>query len=376
MVLGDLKVVDFSWSVPGPLCSLYLADMGAQVVRIESSVQPEAFRSFAPLDGDSSYSHRYLNRNKDCIAVDLKSPEDAALVRKLVDEADILIEQFRPGTMDRLGFGYDQVRKSNPGLIYCSISGYGQTGEYSRRAGHDINYFSLAGAAEGQAASGQAPAPLSFAVADVAGGLHGVIGILMALRHRDQTGKGQHVDVGMTDAIWAMNAVSGPAGLNGNCEKNEAVSLLNGSSFYNYYRTSDDRYLAVGSLEEKFRRGLCEALGREDLLPLALEQTDLFHQELVGIFREKPLESWMKLFADRDVCVDPVLSIAEAGTHPHFVTRKSVVNVPHTDGDQRQFAHPVRYSALAPRYRFAGKDAGEDTEEYRKRYNRKSSTTS
>lgn len=371
MVLRGLKVIDFSWSVPGPYCSLYLADMGAHVVRIESAVQPEIFRSLAPLDGQSSYNHRYLNRNKDCVAVDLRNEEDAAIVRNMIREADILIEQFRPGVMERLGFDYETLKILNPGLIYCSITGYGQTGAYSQRAGHDINYFALCGATSSQITVDVPPAPLSFAVADVAGGgLHAVIGIMMALRHRDQTGEGQQVDVSMTDAVWAMNAVAGPAELDGNGDENEAVALLNGSSLYNYYETRDGRFLAVGSIEEKFRRGLCTALGREDLLPLALNGDDLapFCQALRDIFCTEDLAFWQDLFSQYDVCVEPVLSIGEAAAHDHFISRKSVVDVPSEKGMRKQFSHPVRYSAIKPEYRHAGKDLGRDTASYKSKY--------
>ncbi|MBL4802382.1 MAG: CoA transferase [Emcibacter sp.] len=371
MVLGGLKVIDFSWSVPGPYCSLYLADMGANVVRIESAVQPEIFRNLAPMDGKSSYCHRYLNRNKDCIAVDLRNEEDATIVRNMLREADILIEQFRPGVMERLGFGYEALRALNPALIYCSISGYGQSGTYSQRAGHDINYFALSGVAASQMRPAVPPMPLSYVVADVAGGgLHGVIGIMMALRHRDQTGEGQHVDVSMTDAVWAMNAVAGPAALDGNEDENDAIAMLNGSSVYNYYETKDGRFLAVGSIEEKFRWGLCEALGREDLEALALQSEDHrpFCQALKEIFYTEDLIYWQALFRKYDVCVEPVLSIAEAASHEHFVTRGSVVDVPFGGDMRKQFSHPIRYSAIKPDYRHAGKDQGSDTEAYKRKY--------
>ena len=208
--LASLKVLDFSTLLPGPFASLLLADMGAEVLRIESPTRMDLLRVLPPHDQGVSASHAYLNRNKRSLALDLKQPEALEVIKQLLQDYDIVLEQFRPGVMERLGLGYEALKAINPKLIYVSITGYGQTGPYKDRAGHDINYLALAGLASytGRAESG--PLPLGMQVADVAGGsLHGVIGLLAAVIARQQTGLGQHLDVSMTDCAFSLNAMAG-----------------------------------------------------------------------------------------------------------------------------------------------------------------------
>jgi crotonobetainyl-CoA:carnitine CoA-transferase CaiB-like acyl-CoA transferase len=198
--LASLKVLDFSTLLPGPFASLLLADMGAEVLRIESPTRPDLLRNLPPHDHGMSTGHAYLNRNKRSLALDLKQPQAVEVVKRLVAEYDIVLEQFRPGVMDRLGIGYDALKAINPRLIYVAITGYGQTGPLRERAGHDINYLALSGVASYTGRQGDGPLPLGVQVADVAGGsLHGVIGLLAAVVARQQTGQGQYVDVSMTD---------------------------------------------------------------------------------------------------------------------------------------------------------------------------------
>src|SRR5690606_2498274 len=192
--------LDFSALLPGPFGTMLLADMGAEVVRLESPGRPDMVRALPPMEDNISACHAYLNRSKKSLAVDLKKPAGVEIVKKLVQEYDIVVEQFRPGVMDRLGVGYEALRAANPRVIYCAITGYGQDGPYKDRAGHDMNYLSIAGITgyNGRKASG--PAPINVQVADVAGGsFHAVMGILAAVIHREKTGEGQFVDISMTD---------------------------------------------------------------------------------------------------------------------------------------------------------------------------------
>ena len=277
--LSSLKILDFSTLLPGPFASLLLADMGAEVLRIESPSRVDLTRVLPPHVDGVSASHAYLNRNKRCISLDLKSPAAVEVVKKLVSEYDIVLEQFRPGVMDKLGVGYAALKAINPQLIYVSITGYGQTGPYKDRAGHDINYLALSGVASytGRAESG--PLPLGVQVADIAGGsLHGVVGLLAAVVQRQVTGQGQQVDISMTDCAFSLNAMAGAGYLAAGEEPQMQGNALNGGSFYDYYASRDGQWFAVGSLEPQFMLQLCAAIGRPELAKWGLrpdKQTEL-----------------------------------------------------------------------------------------------------
>lgn len=353
-MLRGLRVVDFSWSLPGPYASLYLADLGAHVVRVEARPHPELFRSWPPCDEHGrSFAHHYVNRGKQTVSLDLRDEADLEVARGLVMQSDVLIEQFRPGVMARFGLGFDACRALNRRLVYCSITGYGQTGPYRDRAGHDLNYLALSGAASALRAAGQPPSLSALPLADLAGGsLHAVFGVLAALWHRDGpsgTGEGQFVDVSMTDAMFALNALAAPAALNHDASGQTRPGPLDGGSHYGYYRTSDDRYMAVAGLEPKFRLALCQALERADLAPLALddaaEAQDRFRTELERIFRTRTQRQWVERFANVDACAEPVLDPREAAEHPQLLARGCAVTITSDGLALRQPAHPVRYSA-------------------------------
>ena len=365
--LSSLKVLDFSTLLPGPFASLLLADMGAEVLRIESPTRVDLTRILPPHVDGVSASHAYLNRNKRCISLDLKSPAAVEVVKKLVAEYDIVLEQFRPGVMDKLGVGYEALKAINPKLIYVSITGYGQTGPYKDRAGHDINYLALAGLAShtGRAESG--PLPLGMQVADIAGGsLHGVVGLLAAVVQRQVTGQGQMVDVSMTDCAFSLNAMAGAAYLAAGEEPGMEGNALNGGSFYDYYRTRDGQWFSVGSLEPQFMLQLCTALGRPELAKWGLrpdKQVEL-KNELAIEFEKGDAAHWRELFAGLDACVEPMLTFAESVAHPHIKARELVVEVPR-DGKpaQRQIASPIKFSDGLPAPRYIGAPIGAHNEE-------------
>ena len=295
-MLSDIKVLDLSTLLPGPYASMMLADLGAQVLRVESPDRVDLVRELAPKIGSSSAAHQYLNRSKRSIALDLKQPEAIDILHLLVAEHDIVLEQFRPGVMERLGLGYQALKAINPKLIYCSITGYGQTGPYRDRAGHDLNYLALSGVSSYSHRQGQAPLPLGIQVADIAGGsLHSVIGILAALHHRQKTGAGQHIDISMTDAAFALNGMSGAGYLGGQVEPQAEADLLNGGSFYDYYATQDGRYLSVASLEPKFFSGLCDLLNQPQLKTLGAGPEDQaqIKATLSDIFPQHSFARWL-----------------------------------------------------------------------------------
>ncbi|WP_278959089.1 CaiB/BaiF CoA transferase family protein [Aquipseudomonas alcaligenes] len=365
--LSSLKVLDFSTLLPGPFASLLLADLGAEVLRIESPTRMDLVRVLPPHVDGVSASHAYLNRNKRSLALDLKKPESLEVVRRLVAEYDIVLEQFRPGVMDKLGLGYEALKAINPRLIYVSITGYGQTGPYKDRAGHDLNYLALSGLASYTGRRDSGPLPLGMQVADIAGGsLHGVIGLLAAVIARHSTGQGQHVDISMTDCAFSLHAMAGAGFLAAGQEPDMENQALNGGSFYDYYRTRDGRWLSVGSLEPQFMQQFCAAIGRPELAALGLSPKDqkALKREIEIEIEKHDLVDWQQRFAALDACVEPVLKLSEAVEHPQLKARGVVTEVPREGrAVQRQLACPIRFSAGLEPPRHIGVAVGAHSEE-------------
>ena len=365
--LSSLKILDFSTLLPGPFASLLLADMGAEVLRVESPSRMDLVRVLPPYDGGVSASHAYLNRNKRSIALDLKQAE--ALVKQLVLEYDIVLEQFRPGVMDKLGVGYAALKAINPGLIYVSITGYGQTGPYRDRAGHDINYLALAGVASYTGRRDSGPLPLGIQAADIAGGsLHGVIGLLAAVIQRQATGQGQQVDISMTDCAFSLNGMAGAGFLAAGVEPQMENQALNGGSFYDYYRSRDGRWFAVGSLEPQFMQQFCAAIGRPELASRGLstkpDEQRALKREIEIEFEKRDFAEWSQLFAELDACVEPMLNLSEAVEHPQLKARQLVTTVPRGDqAPQQQIACPIKFSAGLPAPRHIGAALGQHTDQ-------------
>lgn len=364
--LQSLKVLDFSTLFPGPYATMMLADMGADVLRVEAPGRLDLTRVMPPHDDGVSTAHTYLNRGKRSLGLNLKDAASVETVKQLVGEYDVVVEQFRPGVMDRLGIGYEALKAVNPRLIYCAITGYGQTGPYKDRAGHDINYLALAGVSSHCGRQDSGPPPMGIQIADVAGGSHhAVMGILAAVIHRQQTGEGQFVDISMTDAAFALNAMAGAACLAGGVEQTPESALLNGGSFYDYYQTADGRWLSVGSLEPQFLARLCEVIGKPELQSFGLSQNPDHQQALKSALKEaiaeKALAEWQAVFAGQDACVEPVLTVSEAAEHPQLKARDMVIEVPKGDGrTQRQIGHPIKFEKTGCESRYTGKVLGAD----------------
>jgi alpha-methylacyl-CoA racemase len=367
--LANLKILDFTTLVPGPFATMMLADMGAEVLRIESPTRPDLLRNMPPFADGQSTAHGTLNRNKRSIALDLKNPEAVAIAKRLVEDYDIVIEQFRPGVMQRLGLGYEQLHEINPKLIYCSVTGYGQTGPYRDRAGHDNNYLSISGL-NGYSGRGSDRTPImGMPVADIAGGsLHAVIGILAAVNQRHISGEGQQIDISMTDAMFSLNALFGSTYLSAGVEPTSGSMSLNGGSFYDYYQTSDNRYLSIGSLEPQFFQVLCQTLGDDELLTLANQQDSetqkALRAKLDTIIATKTLAQWREIFKDREACVEPVLTFAEACEYQDSAQREMIVDVKTPNGgSQRQVGSALKLSKSAPEYGVSGGAIGQHSSE-------------
>ncbi len=351
--LSGLKVLDLSRLLPGPYASLVLADLGATVDKVEEPGTGDYTRHMPPMKDDTSALFLGLNRNKRSLALDLKTPAGVATLKALVKHYDVLLESFRPGVMERLGCGYEALSAEHPRLVYCAISGYGQTGPDRLKAGHDLNYLARAGALGYGGARDGAPAMPGVQVADIGGGsLFALVGILAALHERHRTGRGRLVDVSMTDGALAflhMHLAARLAlGAEGQPLQRGREALNGGFACYGLYRTADDRYLAVGALEPKFFAGVCAVLGRPELLEGAYDTGEVglrTRAELERVFAGKPLAEWVALFADQDLCVEPVREGDEVLSDPQLVARGVFLR----DGDAVWLRTPLDFGPVTVR---------------------------
>jgi len=367
--LNDLKILDFTTLLPGPYATMMLADMGAEVLRVLSGSRPDLAAFMPPFlpGNDLSCNIAYLGRGKRCLTLNLKIAGAVEIVHRLVKEYDIIIEQFRPGVMTKLGLGYEDLKVVNPSLIYCSLTGYGQTGPLKSRAGHDINYLARSGLMNYSGTKDKGPFLTGMQIADVASGSNNsVIGILAAVIHRKDTGKGQYIDISMTDGVMAFNAMTAAAYLGGAAEPQREQEFLNGGSLYDFYETKDGLYISFGGLEPQFFAALCRTIGREDLIPLGIIPPDLekVKKEIREIFRQKTRDQWTEIFSQVDACVEPVLSLAEAIADENNLSRKMIVEFVLPSGEKlRQIANPIKFSATKQEYRSLGCPSGTHTRE-------------
>ena len=329
--LTGITVVDLSRLVPGAFATLMLAELGAEVIKIEDPNGGDPMRRLPPLvDGRGLYD-LLLNRGKKSVAVDLRRAEARARLDQLIGRADIVVESFRPGTARRLGVSGDQIRGRYPRVIHCAITGYGQSGPYAERPGHDLNYVSVSGLL---AADRPDPAVLPrIFIADVGGGaMSAVIGVLAALFARERTGAGATLDISMHEAAMYWLMVPAAADLvDGGAEAAGALPTSGDHACYNVYRTKDDRRIALGALEPKFWFAFCDAVGRADLRARHLTTPDdqaALIDDVAAIFATRTRDEWIAFFEAHDVCLTPVNEPREAFEDPHAVARGVVTAVP------------------------------------------------
>ncbi len=342
--LAGIRVLDLTRLLPGPLATLRLADMGAEVIKIEEPGIGDYARLIGPVRHSVSQFFVLLNHGKQFVRLDLKQAPDRAQFLQMVAEADVVLESFRPGVMDKLGLGWSDLKQHNPKLVMCSISSYGQTGPFATLAGHDINFIGYAGVLQQQAANALAdPVVGNLQIGDVLGGAQAALqGILAALVAVKMGGEGRWVDVSMSDAVLANNLMPlvswnsfGQLPLPGQ------DLLTGGVPCYRVYRTSDARHMALGALELKFWQVCCEVLQRPDLknrhwmcgLAPNSAESDAVRDELIQLFGEQTQAYWIERFASSDCCVTPVLTLDEALQHPLFLARNMVAKAEHdTEG--------------------------------------------
>ncbi len=318
--LSGIRVLDLSRLLPGPFLTMVLADMGADVVKIEAPGVGDYIRQMPPAKKDLSGRYLAVNRNKRSLVLDLKQPAGRDTLLRMAERADVVVESFRPGVMDRLGVGYSALAARNPRLVLCSISGYGQTGPYTQRAGHDLDYLALAGVLAMGGAPTEWPTMPGVQIADLAGGaLWGATAVLGALVGRERTGAGAHLDISMTDGALALLAAelgNWDAGAANPSRGNQPLS--GGLACYGVYRTSDDRYLAVGALEPKFWIAFNQAIGRKwdlaELIAPPPRQAEI-RAEVQAILATRTRDEWAAFFAERDCLCEPVLELEELTDH-------------------------------------------------------------
>jgi crotonobetainyl-CoA:carnitine CoA-transferase CaiB-like acyl-CoA transferase len=363
--LFGVTVLDFSRLLPGPFATLLMADLGADVVRVVSPRHPdlvEALPPFVRVDGSEvSAVAAWLHRGKRAVVLDLGHPRGREVAWRLAARVDVLVEQFRPGVMARLGLDAPRLLAAYPSLVYASLSGYGQTGPLASRAGHDINYVALAGLLSYCGTRVGGPPPLGMQVADLAGASNLVIGVLAALLHRGRTGQGQHVDVAMLDAALSWTAMAGAASLAGGEDPGRESHLLSGGSLYGCYETADGAHLAFGGLEPGFFKTFCEAIGRPDLAAGGVCPADvqLAREAVAAAVRTRTRAEWQAVFAGLDACTEPVLSLREAFEQPQARSRRMRLDRKTAAGEAlAQVGCPLTFSATTPEPGAPGEPSG------------------
>lgn len=350
MPLQSIRVLDLTRLLPGPFATMVLADFGAEVIKVEDPFLGDYARDFEPKVAGQGAMFHSLNRNKQSVTLNLKEEADKEKLIEMVKDADVLIESFRPGVMKRLGLDYETLKQHNEGLIYCAISGYGQTGPYKDKPGHDLNYIGYTGLLQLMGTSDRPPIVPATTIADIGGGAQpAIIGILLALIHRNKTGEGQFVDIGMMDGVVSWLQTLLPAYLNAGDKPQRGEQMLDGGrAYYNVYETKDGRYLAVGAVEPKFWSAFCNIINREDLIErqeAPLQEQRQMQQEVQGIIKTKTLAEWTDIFEPIDACVSPILTFEEMEENPQIQDREMIQTI--EDEEQGTIKHigiPIKLS--------------------------------
>ncbi|MBE0625891.1 MAG: CoA transferase [Burkholderiales bacterium] len=321
--LSGVCVLDFSTLLPGPLATLLLAEAGAEVIKIERPGSGDEMRSYEPKFGPSSVNFAMLNRGKRSVEIDLKAPDARSRLRPLIARADVVLEQFRPGVMDRLGLGYEALAEINPRIIYCAITGYGQSGPKAQLAAHDLNYVAESGLLGLAAGADGAPIVPPALIADIAGGSYpAMINILLALRERESSGRGRKLDVAMADNLFSFMYWALGNGLAAGAWPRAGGELVTGGSpRYQIYRTSDGRFLAAAPLEQKFWENFCEAIGLEAQWRDDARDAHATRDAIASCVAGRTAAAWSKALAGKDVCCAIVASVEEALADAHFRAR-------------------------------------------------------
>jgi len=367
--LEGIRILDLTRFLPFGYCTMLLADLGADVLKIEEPKIGDEQRQHLPKLKKEGVVFLLVNRNKKSMKLNLKTVQGVKILHQLVEKYDVLFESFRPGTMDRLGLGYDNLKEINPRLIYCSATGYGQDGPYKNSPGHDINYIGLTGilGKTGRYTIGHPVVP-GVLIADMASGLFSAFAILAGLMARERTGKGQYIDLSMIDCMVSFNTQHIANYIAGFGEWQEgALGLTGETAYYNVYATKDGKYLCLGNLEERFWENLCKIIGRQDLIEYqfsgAQKQKEIM-RELSSIFLGRTRDEWLELMRDEDICVGPVNSVEEVLADPHILHRGMILEVEHpVEGKIPQIGFPIKFSETPGDIRTPAPTFGQHTDQ-------------
>jgi len=343
--LSGIRVIDLSQFLPGPMLTVMMADQGAEVIKIEPPAGDPA-RQMAPFENGQSVWFRNLNRGKTSEVLDLKSEAGRARLTELIASADVFVEGFRPGVMQRLGFDYAAASAINPAIVYCSVSAFGQSGPMAHHPAHDLAVQALSGFLSVNDGPDGTPVVPGVPSADMAAGLTGLSAVLMALIGRQRTGRGDYIDIAMFDSLlpWCAH-IAGSAIAGGKAPRSATQRSLGGAGFYQVYATRDGRHVALGGRELKFVKVLLTALEREDLIPLGEADAGSAQAPLIAFLRETFLrrtrDEWVAWFEDKDVAFSPVLDFAEGLASEHVAHRGLLVEA----GDAHHIAPPIRFAS-------------------------------
>ena len=357
--LKDIKVLDLTRHAPGPYCTMILGDLGADILRVEGAATDLVVPEFPPPNSP----FEPFCRNKKSIILNLKTDEGREIFYKLAAEADVIVEGFRPGAVSRLGVDYDTVKRFNEGIVYCSITGYGQDGPYRDLVGHDLNYLAHGGFL------GILKDPTSIPgniVGDlVSGGMQAVIGILSALVWKQRTGEGQFVDIGMTDGIVSLIGLYIAKYLEkGRLPEEESRASVGGAHFYNVYQTKDGKFISIASGEGRFFANLCRKLGCEQFIPYQFDtkKAPEIKEHFTRTFLTKTRDEWFHILSESETAVAKVFAVDELLSDPHVLHRGMIVDLEHpVHGPVRQAGIPIKLSATPGEIRDLGSLPGEDT---------------
>lgn len=354
--LQGILILDFTRLLPGPYLTQLLADLGATVIKVESPLVGDYAR-IAPPEMGLAGLFEAVNAGKKSLAVNYRNPKGREVIYRLVEQADVFIEGFRPGAVKRYRLDYETLRALNPGLVYCSLSGYGQEGPYRDRAGHDLNYVAVGGALDLNGEEDGPPVPPGVPIADLGGAMLAGLAILAALVGRQRTGRGMYLDIALFDAVvsWITPLAAGPYFAQGTLPQRGRMPLAGGLPCFNVYPTADGRYLTLAALEPHFWQAFCAAVERPDWLPRQFDPT--LEGELRDLFRRRSLAEWMAIFGQVEACVEPVHTLEEVLRHPQVRARGHVREV---DGKPEGMASPF---VFVPRERTPAPRLGEHTRE-------------
>ncbi|MFH1623621.1 MAG: CaiB/BaiF CoA-transferase family protein [Pseudomonadota bacterium] len=366
--LEGIKILDVSRLLPFNYCTLMLADLGAEVLKIEEPKIGDYMRWFPPKLKKENAAFLMANRNKKSMTLNLREEKGKEILRQLAKEHDVLFESFRPGVMKRLGVGYDDLKKVNPRLVFCSSTGYGQDGPYKDRPGHDMNYISVAGILEATGRHTGAPVIPGIPIADMSIGIFSAFSILAGIISRDRTGKGQYIEVSMTDCMVSYNMMNIASFIaSQRSQDSQILGIAGETPCYNVFKTRDGKFISLGNIEDKFWVNLLKLIGREELKEYQFatgEKQKKAMDELQNVFLSKTRKEWLDLFEGKDICYAPVNDIEDLMADPQVKHRQMLLKTDQPgEGEMTTVGFPFKFSETPGKIKTPAPSLGQHTEE-------------